>query len=197
MLLLIDNYDSFTYNLAQYFEMLGQDVRVIPNDKITLREIRSLNPKYIVLSPGPKSPKEAGICLDVVTHFHAKIPMLGICLGHQSIASAFGAQIIQAPIIMHGKISPITHQQASLFQGLPSPFNATRYHSLVVEPSSLPQVFSIDAWTDDGTIMALSHKRFPLWGLQFHPEAILSEHGMVLLKNFLQHDDMPIQLQNA
>lgn len=186
MLLLIDNYDSFTYNLVQYFQCLNQDVRVFAHDKISIEQIKTLAPNYIVLSPGPKSPNEAGISLEAIQAFHTQIPILGICLGHQCLAQAFGGTIIQAPEIIHGKTSIIEHNGQGLFKNIPNPFNATRYHSLAVEIESLPECFSIDAKTKD-TIMAISHKQYPLFGVQFHPEAILSEYGMELLENFLKY----------
>lgn len=186
MLLLIDNYDSFTYNLVDYFRCLGQRVLVYPNDKITIAEISRLNPRYLVLSPGPKSPKDAGISLEAIHHFYKKIPILGVCLGHQCLAEAFGAEIIQAPTIMHGKVSTIFHHKRGLFHLLPNYFKATRYHSLIVNPPTLPDCFAIDAWSKDA-IMAISHRQYPLFGLQFHPEAILTEHGMALLKHFIDY----------
>ncbi|CEK11131.1 anthranilate synthase component II [Legionella hackeliae] len=185
MLLIIDNYDSFTYNLVQYFQSLNQEVLVFTNDRITLDEIQRLAPKHLVISPGPKGPQEAGISLDVIERFHQQIPILGICLGHQCLAYSFGASIVRAPTIMHGKTSSIVHHKHGMFRGLPSPFQATRYHSLAIDPSTLPPCFSIDAWADD-TIMAISHRQYPLYGLQFHPEAILSEHGLQLLSHFLE-----------
>lgn len=184
MLLLIDNYDSFTYNLVQYFRGLNQEVCVYPHDKISIEQIKTLAPSYLVLSPGPKSPNEAGISLEAIQAFHTQIPILGICLGHQCLAQAFGGKIIQAPEIIHGKTSVIEHNGQNLFKNIPNPFNATRYHSLAVEVASLPACFTIDAMAKD-TIMAISHKQYPLFGVQFHPEAILSEHGMALLDNFL------------
>ncbi|WED43893.1 anthranilate synthase component II [Legionella cardiaca] len=187
MLLIIDNYDSFTYNLVQYFQYLGQQVMVYANDNIDIRTIRQLAPQYLVISPGPKGPQEAGISLAVIEHFHQQIPILGVCLGHQCLAYSFGASIIQAPTIMHGKTSAILHHKQGLFRCLPSPFQATRYHSLAIDTKTLPSCFSIDAWADD-TIMAISHRQYPLYGLQFHPEAILSEHGLQLLTHFLEHE---------
>ncbi|WP_058535632.1 anthranilate synthase component II [Legionella saoudiensis] len=187
MLLIIDNYDSFTYNLVQYFQCLNQEVLVSTHDQISLQQIRDLAPDYLVISPGPKGPDDAGISLAAIHEFHQEIPILGICLGHQCIAQAFGGQIISAPEIMHGKTSLIQHHQRGLFHNIPIGFQATRYHSLAVEASSLPDCFSIDAWVDD-TIMAISHRQHPVFGLQFHPEAILSQYGQQLLGNFLSYE---------
>ena len=190
MLLMIDNYDSFTYNLVQYFGELGADVQVHRNDKITIAEIETLNPDKIVISPGPCTPNEAGISLHVIRYFGSKKPILGVCLGHQSIGQAFGGDIVHANAIMHGKTSPIHHNNNSVFKGIESPFNATRYHSLVVNKASLPDCFDITAWTEnnDGSldeIMGIQHKTLPVEGVQFHPESILTEQGHALLKNFL------------
>ena len=190
MLLMIDNYDSFTYNLVQYFGELGADVQVHRNDKITIAEIETLNPDKIVISPGPCTPNEAGISIDVIRHFSPKKPILGVCLGHQSIGQAFGGDIVHANAIMHGKTSPIHHNNSSVFKGIESPFNATRYHSLVINKARLPDCFDITAWTenDDGSldeIMGIQHKTLPVEGVQFHPESILTEQGHALLKNFL------------
>lgn len=187
MLLLIDNYDSFTYNLVQYFQILDQKVSVYLNDKITINEIRALSPTHLVISPGPNSPDEAGISLEVIKALHTEFPMLGICLGHQCLAQAFGGHVISAPEIMHGKTSTILHHYQRLFKNIPNYFQAARYHSLAVEASSLPLSFSIDAWAKD-TIMAISHRQYPLFGLQFHPEAILSQFGLQLLENFLTYE---------
>lgn len=187
MLLIIDNYDSFTYNLVQYFQCLGQEVLVYTHDNINVQMIQQLAPDYLVISPGPKGPEETGIALAAIKHFYRHIPMLGICLGHQCLAYAFGAQIIQAPDIIHGKTSSIIHNKQGLFREIPSPFLATRYHSLTVNTNTLPNCFSIDAWANN-TIMAISHREYPLYGLQFHPEAILTEHGLQLLSNFLHHE---------
>ena len=190
MLLMIDNYDSFTYNLVQYFGELGADVQVHRNDKITIAEIEALNPDHIVISPGPCTPNEAGISLEVIKHFAGKKPILGVCLGHQSIGQAFGGKIIHARKIMHGKTSPIFHDNKSVFKDLNNPVQATRYHSLVIEKASLPDCFEVTAWTqnDDGSIdeiMGIQHKTLPIEGVQFHPESILTEQGHALLKNFL------------
>ncbi|KTD48871.1 anthranilate synthase component II [Legionella rubrilucens] len=187
MLLIIDNYDSFTYNLVHYFQTLGADVHVAAHDRIDLSEIEQLAPSHLVISPGPKSPQEAGISVAAIQHFYQQIPILGICLGHQCLAYAFGGQIHRAPEIIHGKTSPIVHHKQGLFKGLPNPFQATRYHSLAVDCATLPTCFAIDAWADN-TIMAISHRQYPLFGLQFHPEAILSEHGLTLLSHFLNHE---------
>lgn len=185
MLLMIDNYDSFTYNIVQYFGQLGADVQVHRNDKISLEEIEALKPKRIVISPGPCSPEEAGISVSVIRHFAGKIPLLGVCLGHQSIGHAFGGTIKRSVTLMHGKTSPIHHNGLGLFVGLPNPFQATRYHSLIVERDSLPDCLEVTAWVENGEIMGLRHKEFPIWGVQFHPESILTEGGMQLLDNFL------------
>ncbi|WP_419420879.1 anthranilate synthase component II [Legionella sp. D16C41] len=187
MLLLIDNYDSFTYNLVQYFQILNQDVRVFKNNDLTVADIEQLAPAYIVISPGPKGPLDAGISLATIAHFYQSIPILGICLGHQCLAHAFGAKIIRATETIHGKTSSITHHKQKLFHNLPNPFQAMRYHSLAIDVASLPTSFAIDAWADN-TIMAISHRQYPLFGLQFHPESILSEHGLQLLANFLNYE---------
>jgi len=190
MLLMIDNYDSFTYNLVQYFGELGADVHVHRNDKITIAEIAALDPEKIVISPGPCTPNEAGISLDVIQHFAGKKPILGVCLGHQSIGQAFGGNIVHAGKIMHGKTSPIYHNNTGVFKGLNNPVTATRYHSLVIDKNSLPNCFDMTAWTqnNDGSIdeiMGIQHKTLPIEGVQFHPESILTEQGHALLKNFL------------
>lgn len=185
MLLMIDNYDSFTYNLVQYFSELGEQVAVYRNDEITVDKIAQLNPERIVISPGPCTPNEAGVSLAVINQFSQSIPVLGVCLGHQSIGQAFGGKVIHAKQLMHGKTSPIFHYNAGVFQGLPNPFVATRYHSLVVERSTLPDCLEITAWTEDDEIMGIRHKTLAIEGIQFHPESILSEHGHQMLKNFL------------
>lgn len=185
MILFIDNYDSFTYNLVQYFQSLDQHIQVFKHDTITIEQIKELAPEAIVISPGPNTPDDAGISLAVIKHFYQEIPILGICLGHQCLAQAFGGKIIPAPEIMHGKTSAILHNYQGLFNGIPNRFKATRYHSLAVDVATLPTCFSIDAWANE-TIMAISHREYPLFGLQFHPEAILSEHGLPLLANFLK-----------
>jgi len=185
MLLMIDNYDSFTYNLVQYLRELGEEVVVYRNDKITLDEIARLNPQRLVISPGPCTPNEAGISVAAIRHFAGKLPILGVCLGHQSIGQAFGGRIVRAERLMHGKTSPVFHDGRELFSGLPDPFAATRYHSLLVERESLPDSLEITAWTAEGEIMGMRHRQLPLWGVQFHPESILTVNGMELLRNFL------------
>lgn len=187
MLLIIDNYDSFTYNLVQYFQIARQEVVVYAHDAISIEQITLLNPEYIVISPGPNTPDDAGISLAVIEHFYKTKAILGICLGHQCLGQAFDARIVGAPEIMHGKTSIISHNYQNLFRNIPNLFSATRYHSLAVAPASLPACFSIDAWAGE-TIMAISHRQYPLFGLQFHPEAILTQHGLHLLENFLHHD---------
>ena len=189
MLLMIDNYDSFTYNLVQYLAEIGQEVKVVRNDKISIEEINKLNPQYIVISPGPCTPNEAGISLELIKAFKGKIPILGVCLGHQSIGQAFGGKIIHAQTIMHGKTSKISHNNKGVFRGIKNPFIATRYHSLVIEKQTLPNCFDITAWTDDNEIMGIKHKELAIEGVQFHPESILSEHGHDLLKNFLDQNE--------
>lgn len=186
MLLMIDNYDSFTYNLVQYLGELGEDVRVFRNDKISIDEIAELNPDRIVVSPGPCSPREAGISIEVIKNFAGKIPLLGVCLGHQSIGAAFGAEIIRAPKLMHGKTSAVHHDGRTIYAGLPNPFDATRYHSLIIKKDTLPGSFEISAWTEDGIIMGVRHKDYILEGVQFHPESILTTSGKSLLKNFIE-----------
>lgn len=184
---MIDNYDSFTYNIVQYLAELGQEVQVFRNDQITIDQIKKSKPKYIVISPGPCTPNEAGISIDVINEFKGVIPILGVCLGHQSIGQAFGGKVIHAKKIMHGKTSLISHSNQGVFRDLKNPFTATRYHSLVVEKETLPDDLEITAWTeDDGEIMGLRHKKFAIEGVQFHPESILSEHGHDLLNNFLK-----------
>ncbi len=186
MLLMIDNYDSFTYNLVQYFGQLGEDVVVHRNDRITLEEMERLSPERIVISPGPCSPNEAGISVAAIRHFAGKVPLLGVCLGHQAIGAAFGGKVIRSCSLMHGKTSPIHHNGKGLFKGLPNPFEATRYHSLIVERSSLPDCLAVTAWVENGEIMGLAHRELPIWGVQFHPESILTVGGMDLLRNFLE-----------
>jgi anthranilate synthase component 2 len=186
---MLDNYDSFTYNLVQYFSELGETVKVYRNDQITINEIEELKPKHIVISPGPCRPDQAGISIEVVNKFKGKIPILGVCLGHQAIGQAFGGKIVHAKTIMHGKTSLINHNNQGVFKELKNPFTATRYHSLVVEKISCPDCFDITAWTDDEEIMGIKHKTLPIEGVQFHPESILSEHGHDLLRNFIQNND--------
>jgi anthranilate synthase component II len=186
MLLMIDNYDSFTYNLVQYLGELGQSMQVYRNNKITIPEIEKMNPDRIVVSPGPCTPKEAGISTDVIRHFAGKIPVLGVCLGHQSIGEAFGGDVIRASYLMHGKTSMIHHDGKTIFSGLPNPFEATRYHSLIIKRETLPGVLEISAWTEDGVIMGVRHKQFKVEGVQFHPESILTTVGKDLLRNFLK-----------
>ncbi len=191
MLLMIDNYDSFTYNIVQYLAELKADVKVFRNDEITIEEIELLNPDHLVISPGPCTPNEAGISMAAIEHFAGKLPILGICLGHQSIGQVFGADIIRAKEIMHGKISPVFHKEVGVFSQLPSPYKATRYHSLVIQQESLPECLEVTAWTqhDSGEIdeiMGVRHKTLCIEGVQFHPESILTEHGHALLKNFLK-----------
>jgi len=185
MLLMIDNYDSFTYNLVQYLQELGEDVRVFRNDQITLPQIEKLHPSKIVISPGPCTPNEAGISLELIRELASKVPILGVCLGHQAIGQVFGGKIVRAPRIMHGKTSPIHHDSKTIFEGLSNPFEATRYHSLVIEPSSVPACLEVSARTAEGEIMAVRHRKYPVEGVQFHPESILTTEGKKLLKNFL------------
>ncbi len=186
MLLMIDNYDSFTYNIVQYFGELGVEVKTFRNDEITLDDIAALKPERICLSPGPCTPHEAGICIALLQRFAGQLPILGVCLGHQAIGAAFGGKVVRAREVMHGKTSLIAHTGVGVFKGLPSPYTVTRYHSLAIERASLPDCLDVTAWTDDGEIMAVRHKEFKLEGVQFHPESILSEHGHALLKNFLE-----------
>jgi anthranilate synthase/aminodeoxychorismate synthase-like glutamine amidotransferase len=185
MLLIIDNYDSFTYNLVQYFGEMGADPLVKRHDEITLAEIEALKPDYLVVSPGPCSPKEAGISNDVIKTFGPKIPLLGVCLGHQCIGDVYGGDVIRAPRLMHGKTSPILHKGEGVFAGLPSPFEATRYHSLMVKRETLPDCLKITAETAEQEIMGLQHREYPIYGVQFHPESILTRHGKDILRNFL------------
>jgi len=185
MILLIDNYDSFTFNLYHFLGEVGAQCDVWRNDKISVEAALALKPEAIVLSPGPCTPNEAGICLDLIAAAAGKIPLLGVCLGHQSIGQAFGGQVIRAPKPMHGKVSSITHTGTDILAGLPSPFSATRYHSLIVERDTLPDALVPTAWTDDGIIMAMHHRTMPVYGVQFHPESIASEHGHQILANFL------------
>ena len=186
MLLMIDNYDSFTFNLVQYFGELGQDVRVFRNDQISVEGIAALQPAHLVLSPGPCSPAEAGICVEAVRHFAGKVPLLGVCLGHQAIGAALGGKVVRAQVQMHGKASTIRTDQQGVFRGLPEQFSVIRYHSLAIERHSLPAELLVTASSDDGEIMAVRHRELAVEGVQFHPESILSEHGHALLKNFLE-----------
>ena len=186
MLLMIDNYDSFTYNLVQYLGELGADVHVHRNDAITLSEIAAWEPEAIVISPGPCTPNEAGISVPLIQRFAGKIPILGVCLGHQAIGQAFGGRIVRAKRVMHGKVSPVAHDRRGVFTGLPSPLTATRYHSLAIERESMPDALVVTATSDDGEIMGVRHREWAVEGVQFHPEAILTEHGHALLENFLK-----------
>ena len=190
MILMIDNYDSFTYNLVQYFGELGADIKVVRNDEITIAEIAALAPHKIVISPGPCTPNEAGVSVETIKTFAGKIPLLGVCLGHQSIGQAFGGKVIRAPFVMHGKTSPVYHTNSGVFKGLKNPFQATRYHSLVIEKETIPDCLEITAWTENedgsmGEIMGVKHKTLAVEGVQFHPESILTEHGHDMLRNFL------------
>ncbi len=186
MLLMIDNYDSFTYNIVQYFAELGQEVEVRRNDDITLEEISALKPQYLVIGPGPCTPKEAGISVAAMQYFAGKLPIMGICLGHQTIGEAFGGNVVRAKTLMHGKVSPVHHLNKGMFHNLPNPVTCTRYHSLVIDRPTLPNCLEITAWTDDGEIMGVRHKTLPIEGVQFHPEALLTEHGHEMLANFLK-----------
>ncbi|BDG34162.1 aminodeoxychorismate/anthranilate synthase component II [Saccharococcus caldoxylosilyticus] len=186
MIIMIDNYDSFTYNLVQYLGVLGEELIVKRNDEVTIQEIEGLNPDFIMISPGPCTPNEAGISLEAIAYFAGKIPIFGVCLGHQAIAQAFGGKIVRADRLMHGKTSQVFHDRKTIFSGIPSPFTATRYHSLIVEKETLPDCFEISAWTEENEIMAIRHKTLPVEGVQFHPESIMTSHGMQLLKNFIE-----------
>lgn len=185
MILVIDNYDSFTYNLVQYFGELGQEVIVHRNDEISIDQIEELKPDHILISPGPCTPNEAGISLELIEHFKGKIPIMGVCLGHQAIGQAFGGEVVRADKLMHGKTSPIVHDGKTLFEGLPSPFTATRYHSLIVRKETLPDCLEISAETEEGEIMGFRHKQYAIEGVQFHPESIITDHGLQILRNFL------------
>ncbi|MGO4371712.1 aminodeoxychorismate/anthranilate synthase component II [Paenibacillus sp. 2TAB19] len=187
MILVIDNYDSFTYNLVQYLGELGEEIVVKRNDEIDLAGIEALKPDHILISPGPCSPNEAGISLSLIDHFKGVIPIFGVCLGHQSIGQAFGGEVVRAEKLMHGKTSLIHHDSKSIFEGMPSPFTATRYHSLIVRRETLPDCLEITAETDEGEIMGLRHKEYAIEGVQFHPESIITEHGLTMLRNFLQN----------
>ena len=183
---MIDNYDSFTYNLVQYFGELGEEIEVFRNDKVSLSEIEKLNPEMLVISPGPGTPKDAGISLDLINHFSGKLPILGVCLGHQCIGESFGGNIVLAPRLMHGKTSLIHHDGKDIFKELPNPLEATRYHSLIIEKENLPDCLEINAWTEEQEIMGVKHKECLVWGVQFHPESILTTSGKALLNNFLE-----------
>jgi anthranilate synthase component II len=185
LLLMIDNYDSFTYNLVQYLGELGEDVKVVRNDELTVEEIERLAPARIVLSPGPCTPNEAGVCLAVIERFAGRTPILGVCLGHQAIGQAFGGKVVHAKELMHGKVSRIHHEGLGVFRGLPTPYDATRYHSLAIERATCPADLEVTAWTEDGEIMGVRHRKIAVEGVQFHPESILTQHGHALLKNFL------------
>ncbi|WP_078414579.1 aminodeoxychorismate/anthranilate synthase component II [Priestia abyssalis] len=185
MILMIDNYDSFTFNLVQYLGELGEELVVKRNDQITLKEIEELNPEFLMISPGPCSPNEAGISLEAITHFAGQMPIFGVCLGHQSIGQAFGGKVIRAERLMHGKTSEIHHDGKTIFKQLENPFTATRYHSLIVEKKTLPDCFEVSAWTEEGEIMAIRHKTLPIEGVQFHPESIMTSFGKEMLQNFI------------
>ncbi|ADI25140.1 MULTISPECIES: aminodeoxychorismate/anthranilate synthase component II [unclassified Geobacillus] len=185
MIVMIDNYDSFTYNLVQYLGVLGEELIVKRNDEITVAEIERLRPDFIMISPGPCTPNEAGVSLEVIDRFAGQIPIFGVCLGHQAIAQAFGGRVVRAPRLMHGKTSSVYHDGETIFRGVPNPFTATRYHSLIVEKETLPDCFVVSAWTEEDEVMAIRHKTLPVEGVQFHPESIMTSHGMQLLKNFI------------
>jgi len=185
MILMIDNYDSFTYNLVHYLSELGEEVTVARNDKISLEDVGKMSPDIIVVSPGPCTPKEAGVSVDVIKEFAGRTPILGVCLGHQSMAYAYGADIVRAGRLLHGKTSPISHDGRTIYKDIPNPFEATRYHSLLIEKDSLPDVFEVSAWTDEGEIMGIRHKEHLMEGVQYHPESILTKHGKDILRNFI------------
>lgn len=186
MIVVIDNYDSFTYNLCQYLGELGAEMKIFRNDKISVKELESLKPEKIVISPGPCTPDKAGISIDVIKHFGKKTPILGVCLGHQAIGEAYGGDVIRADYLMHGKTSMIHHDGTTIFKGVKNPFVATRYHSLIIKKSTCPNALEVIAWTDDDIIMGVKHKKDPVWGVQFHPESILTTEGKKILKNFLK-----------
>lgn len=186
MILMIDNYDSFIYNIVQYFGELGEELFVKRNDEVSIAEIEEWNPKMIVISPGPCSPNEAGMSLKIIQHFAGKIPILGVCLGHQSIAQVFGGDVIRAERLMHGKTSPVYHENKGMNQNMPNPYIATRYHSLIVDPKTLPDCLEVTSWTEEGEIMGLRHKEYAVEGVQFHPESIMTEKGLMLLENFIK-----------
>ncbi|HET9651218.1 MAG TPA: aminodeoxychorismate/anthranilate synthase component II [Usitatibacter sp.] len=191
MLLMIDNYDSFTYNLVQYLGELGEEVKVVRNDEMSVDEIEALHPERIVISPGPCTPNQAGVSLEVIRRFAGRVPILGVCLGHQAIGQAYGGHVVHAKTLMHGKVSQIHHTGKGVFAGLPSPYPATRYHSLAIERDTCPPELEVTAWTDDGEIMGVRHRSLPVEGVQFHPESILTEHGHALLRNFLSESVKP------
>ena len=188
MILLIDNYDSFTYNLLQYLGEMGEEVEAIRNDRIRVEEVAEMNPSHVVISPGPKTPKEAGICCDLILSFSGKFPILGVCLGHQCIGAAYGAEIVRAERLMHGKTSRIHHDGQTIFSQLPDPFEAARYHSLIVQREGFPSCLQISAWTEEGEIMGIRHREYPTEGVQFHPESILTQEGKDLLRNFITRE---------
>ena len=187
MILMIDNYDSFTFNLVQFLGELGQELIVKRNDEITIEDIEQMHPDFLMISPGPCSPNEAGISMDVIRHFAGKIPIFGVCLGHQSIAQVFGGDVVRAERLMHGKTSLMHHDEKTIFGDIPNPFTATRYHSLIVKKETLPECLEVTSWTEEGEIMALRHKTLPIEGVQFHPESIMTSHGKELLQNFIRH----------
>ncbi|MDP7980058.1 aminodeoxychorismate/anthranilate synthase component II [Bacillus multifaciens] len=187
MILMIDNYDSFTFNLVQFLGELGQELIVKRNDEITIEDIENMQPDFLMISPGPCSPNEAGISMDVIRHFAGKIPIFGVCLGHQSIAQVFGGDVVRADRLMHGKTSLMHHDEKTIFTDIPNPFTATRYHSLIVKKETLPECLEVTSWTEEGEIMALRHKTLPIEGVQFHPESIMTSHGKGLLQNFIRH----------
>lgn len=187
MILMIDNYDSFTFNLVQFLGEFGQELIVKRNDEVTITEIEELAPSFLMVSPGPCSPNEAGISLRVIEHFAGKIPILGVCLGHQSIAQVFGGDVVRAERLMHGKTSPMYHDDKTIFRGIPNPFHATRYHSLIVKKATLPDCLEVSSWTEEGEIMGIRHKELPIEGVQFHPESIMTSHGKELLQNFIAY----------
>lgn len=193
MILVIDNYDSFTYNIVQELGEIGAEILVLRNDQTTLDDIRELNPSHIIISPGPGFPKDSGISRDVIREFGKTIPLLGVCLGHQCIGEVFGGEVVHAPSLMHGKTSPVFHKEDLLFADVPSPFTATRYHSLVVAEESLPDVLEVIAYTEDGEIMGVRHKEYPIIGVQFHPESILTDFGMRIFQNFLEKTPVKVQ----
>lgn len=186
MILVLDNYDSFTYNLVQYLGMLGAEVKVVRNDEVTVGEIEAMKPEKILVSPGPCSPAEAGVSVEVILHFGERMPVFGVCLGHQSIGHAYGGRVVRADRLMHGKTSPMLHDGTGVFRGMPNPFEATRYHSLIVERASLPDCLRVTAWTAEDEIMGLAHKTLPVFGVQFHPESVLTQEGMTLMRNFVE-----------